>query len=92
MNSEQMTESLEAAAAQLGVQVRYEALNTGAVTASGGLCKVKGQWRVIIDKKATPAERAAILADALATFDTDAIYLPPKVRDAVQARRARPAG
>ena len=90
MKPEQITEALETAAAQLGVQVRYEALTTGAVSGSGGLCRVKGEWWVIIDKKASASERATVLADALATFDTDAVYLPPKVREAVQSRRAAP--
>jgi hypothetical protein len=88
MKPEQLTEALETAAKQLGVSVRYEPLAPGGVSGSGGLCKVKGEWWVIIDKKATPSERAAVLADALSTFDTDGIFLPPKARDAVQARRA----
>lgn len=87
MKPEQMTEALEAAASQLGVRVRYEALSAGGVS-SGGLCRVKGDWWVIIDKKASPAERAAILSDAIAQFDLDKVQLPAKVRDAVQARRA----
>src|SRR5207253_578136 len=86
MKAEQMTEALEAAASQLGVRVRYEAIATG-VNATGGLCKVKGEWCVIIDKKASPAERAAILTDALATFDTDAVFLPPQLREALQQRK-----
>jgi hypothetical protein len=86
MKPEQMTEALETAAGQLGIRVRYEVLTTGAV-ASGGLCKVKGEWLVIIDKKASPSERATILADALASFDTDSVFLPPKVREMVQLRR-----
>jgi hypothetical protein len=85
MKPEQMTEALEAAASQLGVRVRYDALS-GAL-ASGGLCKVKGEWLVIIDKKASPAERATILAEALASFDTDQVFLPPKVRELVQQHR-----
>jgi hypothetical protein len=85
MKAEQLTEALETAAAQLGVKVRYDAL--AAVNSSGGLCKVKGEWWVIIDKKATPSERAALLAESLATFDTDAVFLPPKAREAVQLHR-----
>jgi hypothetical protein len=87
MKPEQLAEALETAATQLGVKVRYDALAPGA-TAGGGLCKVKGQWLVIIDKKSSPSERASILADALATFDTDAVFLPPKAREAVHLRRA----
>jgi hypothetical protein len=85
---EQMTEALEAAAKQLGVAVKYETLAPGTVSGSGGLCKVKGEWWVIIDKKATASERASVLVDALSAFDTDAVFLPPKVREAVVARRA----
>jgi hypothetical protein len=88
MKPEHMTEALEAAAKQLGVGVRYDALAVGGVSGSGGLCKVKGAWWVIIDKKASPSERASVLAEALASFDTDAVFLPPKVREAVQSRRA----
>jgi hypothetical protein len=88
MKAEQLTEALETAAAQLGVKVRYDALGAGAILSSGGLCKVKGDWWVIIDKKATASERAAVLAEALANFDTDTVFLPPKARDAVQLHRA----
>ena len=92
MKAEQMTEALEAAAAQLGVDVRYEALAAGGTGSGGGLCKVRGAWWLIIDKKATASERASVLADALSTFDTDAVFLPPKAREAVQARRAATRG
>jgi hypothetical protein len=88
MKPEQMAEALETAAAQLGVKVRYDALTTAVASGAGGLCRVKGQWLVIMDKKSSPSERASILAEALATFDTDTVFLPPKVREAVQLRRA----
>jgi hypothetical protein len=88
MKAEQMTETLEAAAAQVGVQVRYEALAAGGTGGGGGLCKVRGAWWLIIDKKATASERAAMLVDALAGFDTSALELPAKVKDALDGRRA----
>jgi hypothetical protein len=88
MKPEQMTEALESAATELGVRVRYEALSAGGLAGGGGLCRVKGQWLVILDKKSSPAERAAMLADALANFDTDRVSLPPKAREAVDLRRA----
>ena len=88
MRAEQLIEILENAAQQLGVRVQYEALAAAGPTGGGGLCKVKGEWRVIIDKKTAPSERAAILADALATMDTEGIFLPPKVREMLAQRRA----
>ena len=91
MKPEQMNQALEAAATQLGVRVRYEALTTGAMAAAGGLCRIKGNWCVIIDKKTSAAERTTILAEALANFDTESVFLPPKVREIVQLhRQARP--
>ena len=86
MKPEQMTESLEQAATQLGVQVRYDTM-TGDSAGGGGLCKVKGAWCVIIDRKTPPAERAAMLIEALVGFDTDSVFLPPQVRDAIAAKR-----
>ncbi len=87
MKAEQLTEILETAATQMGVKVRYEALAASGPTGGGGLCKVRGDWCVIIDKKTAPSERASILADALATMDTDAVELPPKVRELLAQRR-----
>ena len=88
MKAEQLTEILETAAGQLGVKVRYETLVSSGPTGGGGLCKIKGEWCVLMDKKTAPSERASILCDALATMDTDAIFLPPKVREMVAQRRA----
>jgi hypothetical protein len=87
MKAEQLTEILETAATQLGIKVRYENLAASGPTGGGGLCKLKGDWCVIIDKKTAPSERASILTDALATMDTDGIFLPPKVREILVQRR-----
>jgi hypothetical protein len=87
MKPEQIVDTLEQAAAQLGVRVRYETM-TGEVAGSGGLCKVKGEWWVIMDRKAPPADRAATLTESLAQLDTDGVFLPPEVRDALTAVRA----
>jgi hypothetical protein len=86
MKPEQIAETLEQAAAQLGVRVRYETM-TGDTAGSGGLCKVKGEWCVIIDRKTPPADRVAMLLEALVGFDTDAVFLPPQLRDALAAKR-----
>lgn len=63
MKLEPMLEELERAAEQLSVKVKYEALSTSVGT--GGLCRVNGEHRVIIDKRASTAERIATLARAL---------------------------
>jgi hypothetical protein len=73
--------SLEQAADKLGIKVSYEAL--AEVAYGGGLCKVKGSYRVIIDKRATVGERVSTLARALASFDTDGVHMTPSARELV---------
>jgi hypothetical protein len=82
MKPEVLLELLENAADQLGIRVSYEQLQSSVVT--GGLCKVKGAYRIIIDKRASSEERVGTLATALAAFPAarlDELELPTKVRD-----------
>jgi len=87
MKPDQITEALEQAAAQLGVKVRYEAM-TGESSGAGGLCRIRGEWTIIMDRKAASSDRAALLLESLAGFDFDSIYLPPELREALTERRA----
>jgi hypothetical protein len=82
MKSEVLLELLESAAVELAVKVSYEPL--AASVGMGGLCRVKGEYRVIIDKRATASERVATLATALSAFDVSEIELPEAVRDALR--------
>jgi hypothetical protein len=88
MKPEQLTQAFERAASELGVKVRYEALSPSGVSTGGGLCKVRGEWWVMIDKKTPPADRAVILADALARFDTETPDLPPQAQEMLALRRS----
>ena len=76
-----MLEELEKAAGQLSVKVSYESL--AATVGHGGLCRVKEQYRVIIDKRASVQERVTTLAHALAQLDLSEIFLSPEVRSLV---------
>ena len=98
MKADVLLEGLEAAAEQLGVKVSYEQIATsvGATAlGKGGLCRVKGQFRVIIDKRASASERVNTLAGALARFEPQiaGLELADAVREAIEnyiptARRA----
>jgi hypothetical protein len=83
MKSDVVLEVLEGAAEQLGIKVSYESLQISGIQTGlrGGLCRVKGTYRVIIDKRATNEERVTTLATALAGFNTTDLELPQKVRD-----------
>jgi len=91
MKPDQMTEGLESVASQLGIRVRYEAM-TGESMGAGGLCKIRGDWAIIIDKRATPSDRVAILVDALAGFETAGLDVPKEIEEALSGRRARGKG
>jgi hypothetical protein len=89
MKPDVVLEVLEAAAEQLGIKVSYETLMTagiatGGVSFRGGLCRVKGERRIIVDKRATSEERVTTLATALAGLDTNELELPPKVREVLR--------
>jgi hypothetical protein len=96
MKPEVVLELLEAAAEQLKVRVSYEPLQTSVV--HGGLCRVKGEYRIIVDKRASAEERVTTLATALAqvlkqpgaTVDT-AIDLPPKVQEVLRMHESGPS-
>jgi hypothetical protein len=102
MKPEVLLELLESAAERLTVRVSYEPLQTSVV--HGGLCRVKGEYRIIIDKRASAEERVTTLATALAQVakltkqDVGTLNLPPKVREVLRmhepapARSAAPAG
>lgn len=67
MKPKDMLAELESAAQSIDVKVSYESIASSIMR--GGLCKVKGQYRVIIDKRLNPEERANTLAESLARFD-----------------------
>jgi hypothetical protein len=89
MKPEVMLELLEAAAEQLTVRVSYEPLQTSVV--HGGLCRVKGEYRIIVDKRASAEERVTTLAAAITTvirkralLGEPAIELSPKLREVLR--------
>jgi hypothetical protein len=86
--SDEMLEALENAAAQLGVKVSYEALQAGL---SGGLCRVKGEYRLIADKKAPIGDRIATLAQGIAQLDWSGLDLPPRVQARLRQYQIRRA-
>ena len=71
---------LEALAEKLDVDVVYDHF-TGDGAGGGGLCKLKGKWRVIIERQSSAGERASVLARALSRFDLDAHFLSPMLRE-----------
>ncbi|EDM79639.1 hypothetical protein PPSIR1_16295 [Plesiocystis pacifica SIR-1] len=79
MNAQEQLSELEKLADELEVQVSYEPMG-GLVQGVGGLCRVRGRYRIIVDRKLRPPERLQVVADALRRFDTDKHFVSPQVR------------
>lgn len=82
MKLEPILDELEAAATKLGVKVSYEPL--AETVGGGGLCKVKGTYRVILSNRATTSEKVVILAKSLATVGAEEVFLSPPAREIVE--------
>ncbi len=79
MNPQEQLSELERLAGELEVAVCYEPM-AGLVQGVGGLCRVKGQYRIIVDRKLKAPERLQVVADALRRFDTERHFVSPQVR------------
>ena len=78
MKLEPLLQELEGAAQKLGVRVSYESLAES--VGGGGLCKVKGVYRVIIEKRSTVGEKVSMLGRALAEVGAENVFLSPAAR------------
>ena len=72
-----MLERLEEVATRLGIIVSYEK----GIEGLGGLCRVKEQDMVLINKDLTTNDQISVLAEALTQFPLDEIYILPEVRE-----------
>jgi hypothetical protein len=83
-----LLQHLEAVAAELQIEVRYESLADEELSIHSGGCKALGRQLILIDVANPLNERARILARELSRFDLDKIYMPPGIRDFI-AQSAR---
>jgi len=87
MKVQEQLEALERLAEAMSVRVSYEPM-TGLVAGTGGLCRVRGEYRIIIDRRLKPPERHQILLDALRRFDTSGFEMPGVLRDLLTPAQA----
>ncbi|MCB9556832.1 MAG: hypothetical protein H6707_12065 [Deltaproteobacteria bacterium] len=76
MDSQATLSELEALAKKLDVAVVYDQF-TGEGLNGGGLCRVRNQWRVIVERRSSATEKVSVIARALARFDIDRSELSP---------------
>jgi len=72
---------LEELCRSLGIEVRYEMLRREGVSTQGGLCRLKGQYLLLINSKAPNRDKIEALASAVARFDLSRVFMKPGLRD-----------
>lgn len=80
---------LEEIAEKKSIRISYETI--GGELGAGGLCKVKGQHRVIVDKRATDGEKVTVIATALARFPLEDLFMTEDTRALIERHASRKA-
>ena len=88
MQDQELLSRLEGLADQLEIPVRYANLATEEYPGRGGLCILRGERRIIIERTLGDREKARLLAAGLAQFDLEGVYLVPAVRQAIESAGA----
>ncbi len=81
MDERSLLGQLEDLARRLGIEVRYEMLKREGAFAQGGLCRLKGQYLLLINSKAPHRDKIEALALAATRFDLSQVFMKPGLRD-----------
>jgi hypothetical protein len=73
---------------EIAVKVQQVNLRKDYYNLKSGLCKVKGEHRIIVDKHLNLSEKIDVLIDALGEFDIEGLYINPYVRRLFEKRSA----
>ena len=84
MNEEVLLNQLEDLAEKLGILVRDENINIEESSSSGGLCRIEGEYVLILNSKATVKEKNQVMIKALQQFDLSEIYIKPVIRELLE--------
>jgi hypothetical protein len=80
MNESTILQHLETIAEKLHLKVNYENLRKLHIFSKGGFYRLQEDRIVLIESTLNLSEKIDILADALAHYDLEDIYMPPAVR------------
>ncbi|PKN04142.1 MAG: hypothetical protein CVU74_08405 [Deltaproteobacteria bacterium HGW-Deltaproteobacteria-9] len=80
MQEETLLQQLEELAGKLEIFVRDENISMDETSVTGGLCRVEGQYIVILNSKANVEDKIQVMIKALQQFNLDDIYIKPAVR------------
>jgi hypothetical protein len=72
---------LEELAHSLGIEIRNEPLKREGGFFPGGLCRIKGEYVLILNATATREDKIQTMAKALNRFDLSGVYVRPGLRE-----------
>jgi len=81
MDDEVILHYLEELAEKLEILVRDENINMEESFSSGGLCRIEGQYVIILNSKASMKEKIQVMITALQQFDLRDMYIKPVIRE-----------
>ena len=84
MDNEIILSYLEELAEQLGISVWDESINLEETFSAGGLCRVEGQYILILNSKTTIKEKIEVSVKALQQFDLNDMYVKPVIRELLE--------
>jgi hypothetical protein len=84
MNEEVLLNQLEVLAEKLGILVRDENINMEESASTGGLCRIEGNYVLILNSRATVKEKNQAMIKALQQFDLSDIYIKPAIRELLE--------
>lgn len=83
---EKLLEDLKQLAEQIGVEVIIDKGNF-----SGGFCLVYEQRKIVLNRHLPPEIKVAKLAQSLAHFPLEDLYMKPALREYIESEKARAA-
>jgi len=81
---------LEKLAYELSIPLRYEPLTGEEVFTTGGLCRIRGEYVIIVETRAPTEEKIRALARGLKHFDLSQVYLKPALREFLESLPEEP--
>jgi hypothetical protein len=87
MHPRKVLQHFEDLAEKLGIEIVDEKLGETEFPVKGGLCKVKGTFKIFLDRSESIEARIEILAKALSSFDLENVYLVPYIREVLERAR-----
>jgi len=81
LDDDALLSHLETLVHRLGIDLRYEPLEEELFSSSGGLCRIKNRYVILLNARRSTGEKILMLAKALRRFDLSQTYLKPAVRE-----------